>query len=60
MNVFRVKLPFIYTIEFCVWFDDHVEAEARYHRLFAAKHLNGEWFSLDPADLDLVRCRRLS
>lgn len=57
MRTFGVKLPFLYTIPLCAWFDDHFEAEALYHRLFRDKHMNGEWFDLDDTDVDLIRAR---
>jgi hypothetical protein len=57
MRAFGVKLPFLYTIPLCVWFDDHLEAEASYHRLFHDKHVNGEWFALQDTDIDLIRSR---
>ncbi len=36
MRAFGIKLPIAYTIPLCAWFDDCVEAESRYHRLFAS------------------------
>lgn len=57
MRAFGVHLPFIYTIEFCAWFDDHIEAESRYHKLFATKQINGEWFDLSDQELSLVHQR---
>lgn len=58
MKTFAVKLPFVYTIPLCAWFDDHIDAESRYHRLFVSRHLVGEWFMLDDADLEMIRQRR--
>lgn len=58
MKLFAVKLPFLYTIPLCAWFDDYIEAEGRYHRLFSATRLQGEWFALEESDLDLIRQRR--
>lgn len=55
MRAFGVRLPFIYTIPLVVWFDDHYEAETMFHRLFADKHINGEWFDLDEPDIDRIR-----
>jgi hypothetical protein len=55
MRSFGVKLPIIYTIPMCVWFEDHIEAEAAYHRLFADKHINGEWFKLEEQDIEKIR-----
>lgn len=55
MRAFGVQLPFIYTIPFCVWFEDCHEAERRYHDIFAAKRINGEWFDLDQNDVQQIR-----
>lgn len=60
MRAFGVHLPFIYSIEFCVWFDDHIEAETSYHRLFAGKRINGEWFDVSNDDLAKIRNREFS
>jgi hypothetical protein len=58
MRAFGVKLPIMYTIPLCAWFDDHIEAEAAYHRMFADKHVNGEWFNLNEHDVATVRERQ--
>lgn len=60
MRSFGVHLPIFYSIPFCVWFDDHINAETNYHRIFAEKHINGEWFDLSDADIDLIRSRNFS
>lgn len=57
MRAFGVKLPFIYTIPLCAWFDDCHEAERHYHRMFESKRINGEWFDLDDTDLQLIKRR---
>ncbi|MCQ4292083.1 GIY-YIG nuclease family protein [Pseudomonas stutzeri] len=57
MRAFGVKLPFMYTIPLCAWFDDCHEAEHRYHRIFECKRINGEWFDLDENDLQMIRLR---
>lgn len=57
LHAFGVKLPIAYTVRLCAWFDDHYEAETRYHQLFRDKHVNGEWFALDAADIELIRAR---
>lgn len=57
MRAFGVKLPIMYTIPLCAWFDDHIEAESAYHRIFADKHVNGEWFNLEEQDLAIIRNR---
>lgn len=55
MRAFGVQLPFIYTIPLCVWFDDCIAAERRYHDAFASKRINGEWFDLEEIDIELIR-----
>jgi T5orf172 domain len=57
MRTFGVKLPFLYTIPLCAWFDDRIEAEGAYHRIFRDKRINGEWFDLQDADIELIRAR---
>ena len=55
MRTFGVQLPIVYTIPFCVWFDDCHAAERRYHDAFASKRINGEWFDLAEIDLEVIR-----
>lgn len=57
MRTFGVQLPFLYTIEMCAWFDDHYEAESSFHRMFADKRINGEWFDVSEDDLAAIRAR---
>ncbi|WP_062469502.1 GIY-YIG nuclease family protein [Variovorax boronicumulans] len=57
MRTFGVKLPIVYTIPLCAWFDDHIAAETAYHRLFGDKRINGEWFDLSDDDVGLIRSR---
>jgi len=59
MRAFGVKLPFLYSIQLCAWFDDHIEAENSYHKAFSAKRINGEWFDLSDEDIDNIRNRRV-
>jgi hypothetical protein len=58
MRAFGVKLPIMYAILLCAWFDDHIEAESAYHRQFTDKRINGEWFDLQEQDLALIRSRQ--
>lgn len=58
MRAFGVHLPFFYTIPLCVWFDDCVVAEGRYHEVFRSRRINGEWFDLDENDIELIRRRQ--
>lgn len=55
MRAFGVQLPFMYTIPFCIWFDDCHAAERRFHDSFANKRINGEWFDLEEADLEFIK-----
>lgn len=55
MRTFGVKLPFVYTIPLCAWFEDCQGAERRYHDIFASKRINGEWFDLTDYELGIFR-----
>lgn len=57
MRAFGVHLPFIYTIPLCSWFSDCHAAERRYHKMFAEKRINGEWFDLGEDDIQQIRLR---
>lgn len=57
MRAFGVHLPFIYTIPLCSWFSDCHAAERRYHKMFAEKRINGEWFDLGEDDIQQLRLR---
>ena len=57
MRAFGVHLPIVYTIPLCAWFDDCVVAEKRYHDMFQAKRINGEWFDLTDDDIHMIRTR---
>jgi len=59
MRAFGVQLPFAYSIQLCAWFDDCHSAERYYHKLFASKRINGEWFDLNETDISLIRARTL-
>jgi hypothetical protein len=54
-RLFSVKLPFPISIEHYAWFDDYTFAESRFHRMFADKRLEGEWFDLTSEDLEVIR-----
>jgi hypothetical protein len=54
-RLFAVKLPFPISMEYCARFDDYTAAERQFHRTFAGKRLEGEWFDLDEADLARIR-----
>lgn len=50
-RLFGVKLPFPIEVLMTGWFEDYSAAEARLHRRFAHKRLEGEWFDLSASDL---------
>lgn len=54
-QLFSVKLPFPIELVHYAWFDNYSEAETRFHERFAAKRLEGEWFSLSPGDIEEIR-----
>ncbi|OGB04989.1 MAG: hypothetical protein A3E79_03210 [Burkholderiales bacterium RIFCSPHIGHO2_12_FULL_61_11] len=50
--MFGVKLPFPIEVVMTGWFENYSEAEIRFHRQFAHKRLEGEWFDLSQTDLE--------
>ncbi len=50
-QLFGVKLPFSIEIAGYGWFNDYSAAEAEYHRRYAHKRLDGEWFKLSESDV---------
>lgn len=54
-KLFEVKLPFKNSLEHYAWFDDYTHAERSFHIRFHQKRLEGEWFDLDPADLEAIK-----
>ncbi|AMO24691.1 hypothetical protein GCM10027034_09740 [Ramlibacter solisilvae] len=55
-KLFEVKLPFKNSLEHYAWFDDYTHAERSFHRRFHHKRLEGEWFDLQPDDLEAIKC----
>lgn len=55
LQMFGVKLPFPNSVEHCAWFEDYSSAERQFHAQFADKRLEGEWFNLSQADLEIIR-----
>ena len=53
-QLFSVKLPFPIEIVHFGWFADYSAAEARYHRTYAHKRLEGEWFNLNEGDISAI------
>ena len=56
-QLFSVKLPFAIEILRYGWFDDYSSAEAQFHREYAHKRLEGEWFNLNEAEIDAITHR---
>lgn len=48
-------MPFPIEVVMTGWFADYSVAERQFHRQFAGKRLEGEWFDLDDSDLKLLR-----
>lgn len=57
LRLFGVKLPFPIELVAAGWCADHSAEEARLHAVYHAKRLEGEWFALDPADVEALRRR---
>jgi hypothetical protein len=55
MNVFGVQLPFKNELIFLIKSGNHHQTEVAFHRYFAKKRLEGEWFALSKLDLEWVR-----
>lgn len=52
---FTVKLPFPTQLLLSGWFEDSSAAEAHFHRVYASKRLQGEWFDLGERELSELR-----
>ncbi len=53
-QLFSVKLPFSIEILSYGWFDDYSLAETKFHREYAHKRLEGEWFNLNEAEIAAI------
>jgi hypothetical protein len=54
-RLFEVKLPFPIEVVHSAYFDDYTAAEGYFHRMFASKRLEGEWFELNNDDLEAIK-----
>ena len=54
-KLFEVKLPFHIWLESYAWFENYSEAESNFHRVFANKRKEGEWFDLSASDLEYIK-----
>ncbi|QHJ72266.1 GIY-YIG nuclease family protein [Planococcus halotolerans] len=55
MNIFGVKLPFENKLIFLIKTGNHHQTEATFHKHFADKRLEGEWFALNKDDLSWIK-----
>lgn len=55
MNIFGVKLPFENKLIFLIKTGNHHQTEAAFHKHFADKRLEGEWFALNKDDLSWIK-----
>ena len=55
VKLFGVKLPFDIELEHYAYFDDHHSAERELHERFSNKRIQGEWFDLNPIDVELIK-----
>ncbi len=55
IRTFNVKLPYKVELEAVIPTMDMIGLEAELHALFADKRVDGEWFALEPADVDYIK-----
>lgn len=55
MNTFAVKLPFKVEFECVIKTDNMTALELSLHTRFADKRIDGEWFALNPADVEYIK-----
>lgn len=54
-HTFEVKLPFEIEFEAIIAAPDMIALERELHQRFARKRLNGEWFELEPQDIEYIK-----
>jgi len=54
-RLFSVKLPFPIKVEHYAKFSDYSQAERTLHKHFHSQRLDGEWFDLSAADVELIK-----
>ncbi|MCM3789130.1 GIY-YIG nuclease family protein [Domibacillus indicus] len=57
MNLFNVKLPFENELIFLIKSGNHHQTEVAFHKHFAHKRLEGEWFALTREDITWIKER---
>lgn len=55
MNIFGVKLPFENKLIYLIKTGNHHQTEAAFHKHFADKRLEGEWFALNKEDISWIK-----
>ncbi|MDU1847387.1 MAG: GIY-YIG nuclease family protein [Niallia nealsonii] len=55
MNLFNVKLPFENQLVFLFKSGNHHQTEVAFHKHFSNKRVEGEWFTLDKADITWIK-----
>lgn len=55
MNLFNVKLPFENQLVFLIKSGNHHQTEVAFHKHFSQKRAEGEWFTLDKADITWIK-----
>lgn len=55
MKTFHVKLPFKVNLHYSFMCDDYIQAEKKLHEHFGASRVDGEWFSINEHDLELIK-----
>lgn len=55
LRTFNVKLPFPVSFEHLIKSSDCYELETSLHRLFADQRVNGEFFTLSAADVQIIK-----
>lgn len=55
LKTFGVQLPFQVEYELVIESNDYKAFQKELHARFQDKHINGEWFALDQADVEALR-----
>ena len=55
LRTLSVKLPFKVNLTHSFESKDYIQAESLLHKYFSDKRVDGEWFTLDNADIELVK-----